>query len=214
VPRPVKAPERDEIAPEEMDLYNKVVARYLPIGADPTTSDVKPDGYFGALLNSPLFAGNRQDISSMVRTAGERDNTYSHQDREFVDQVLAVHIGTNVVQRRHVPDAVACGVRIEAIDALRAGRDEDLTDDEQLLAEFIRQVVDGTVDDQHWDAIEARMGTRGAVEYTAFITILWLTMRQYQAFGLYDPPDSEVDEILDGLRTGARELPDWRAGIR
>ena len=126
----------------------------------------------GVLLHSPPFAANRQDISSLVRVAGERDNSYSHADREFVDQVLAVELGTNVVQRLHVPDAIAVGVRIEAIDALRAGDDDALTDDERLLATYIRQVVGGTVDDETWDAMELRLGTRGLVEYTTDFYVL------------------------------------------
>jgi hypothetical protein len=213
MPRPPKQPARSEIDPAELELHDKVVARALPVGADPTQA-VDVGCYFGALLHSPPFAANRQDMSSLVRTAGERGDTYSHADREFVDQVLSVYLKTNVIQLRHIPDALAVGIRIEAIDALRAGRDEDLNEDELALATYIRQVVDGEVTDESWNAMEQRLGTRGLVEYTYFITALHLTMRQYQAFGCYDPSEEEIDELLRGFREGTRALPDWRESIR
>jgi alkylhydroperoxidase family enzyme len=212
LPRPVPIVERADVSPDDLSTYDRVLERFRP-GTDPS-EPLKLDGYFGALLHSPPFAGVRQDISSMIRTAGERDNTYSHMQREFVDQVLAVELQTNVLQKRHVPDAVAVGVRIEAIDALRARRDEDLTDDERLLARFIRQVVNGTMVDETWDAMEAQLGTRGVVEYTFLITVIALTARQFQAFGMPDPSDSEIDKLLDDLRSGSQELPDWHKFIR
>jgi hypothetical protein len=214
MPRPLSAPTRDEIAPEERDAYDKVIARFRAPGWVPSDGDPSPDLHFGSLLHSPPFAALRQDISSAVRTAGERSDSYSHSDREFVDQVLAVHLKTNVVQRRHVPDGIAAGVRIEAIDALRRGDDSALSPDERLLATYIRQVVDGTVTDEVFDAMVERMGARGAVEYTFFITVLQLTIRCFQAFGCPDPMDGEITELIDAIRSGATELPDWRAWIR
>ena len=59
-----------------------------------------------------------------------------------------------------------------AIKALRYGREEELNDDERLLAKYVRQVISGTVDDETWELMKAPMGERGVIEYTAFI--LWL----------------------------------------
>src|ERR1700749_4594609 len=99
MPRPLAPPRRDDFTAAEQVEYDRVVERFRP-GAPPG-EEPRPDCYFGALLHSPPFAGNRQDASSLIRTAGEREGTYSHADREFVDQVLAVELATNVVQRRH-----------------------------------------------------------------------------------------------------------------
>ena len=49
--------------------------------------------------------------------------------------------------------AVASGVRLEAVEALRYGHEEDLNDDERLLVGYIRQVVTGTVDDETFAAL-------------------------------------------------------------
>jgi hypothetical protein len=212
--RPLPPPTRDQIAPEELDAYDKVIARFRKPGWVAADGEPRPDCHFGSLLHSPPFAALRQDISSMVRTAGERADTYSHADREFVDQVLAAELATNVVQLRHVADGLGVGVRLEAIDALRAGDDGPLSPDERLLATYIRQVVRGTVTDDTFELVRQRMGMRGLVEYTFFITVLQLTMRMYQAFGCPDPPDSEIDELIEGFRSGEAELPDWRSRIR
>jgi hypothetical protein len=185
------------------------MARYGRAGGASVIND-----WMGALLWWPGYAGNRAEQSTLVRTAGDRPNTYSHADREWVDQVLAVHMGTNVIQRHHVPDAIAAGVRLEAIEGIRAGREEELTADERFLATFIREVVEGKLTDENWSRMEWRLGVRGAVEYTVFITLLWQTIRQYQAFGCEDPSDREIDELVLDIKEGRRPLPDWRKGIR
>jgi alkylhydroperoxidase family enzyme len=214
MPRPPQQPGTSEFtAAEDLAAYELLIARYRR-DPDQPADEVPVSPYFGALLNAPTFAAALGRLGTLVRTAGDREGTYSHLDRELVDQVLAPYLGTNVVMKTHVPDALAVGVRLEAIDALRAGRDEDLTDDERLLARYIRQVVDGSVDDATFDAIEARLGTRGLVEYTIFVALLQLIMRLYQAFGLPDPSDEEIDELIRQFREGERELPDYRLRIQ
>ena len=117
------------------------------------------------------------------------------------------------MQRTHIPDALAVGVRIEAIEALRSGREEELTDDERELAAYIRDVVKGTVSDESYAAMERRFGTRGAAEYTIFIGFLQMTIRLHQAFGVPELRDAEMDEMLRAFREGRRELDDYRARI-
>jgi alkylhydroperoxidase family enzyme len=214
MPRVPEHPKRDDFtSPEDLEAYDFVVSRFRkPTTAPGDESDVIP--YFRLLLNSPLWAAPLARMGANVRTAGDRGDSYTHKDREWVDQVLAVAFRSNVVQGTHVPDALATGVRLEAIEAIRAGREDDLTDDERLLARYIRQVVSGTVDDAMFETIENRMGRRGAVEYTIFIAFLQLIMRLYQAFGLPDPPDEEIDRWLQEFRDGTRQVPDFRERIR
>jgi hypothetical protein len=213
MPRPVQRPRSDSFSGDDLEAYETLINRFRA-GSSAPSDEIAVNPYFGALLNAPTFAVAIGRIGTAVRTAGDREGTYSHPDREFVDQVLAPYLGTNVVLRLHIPDALATGVRLEAIEALRAGRDDDLTDDERLLATYIRQVADGAVEDETWDAMERRLGRRGLVEYTIFVAFLVLTMRLYQAFGLEDPPDEEMDAILAEFRAGTRELPDFRERIR
>jgi hypothetical protein len=209
-------PKRSEIAQEELAAYDTVVERFKRLRRD-RTDEIRWEGdageYFGTLLNSPPFAEAWNRIGTLVRTAGERSNTYSHADREFVDQVLCADWKTNVVQVTHLPDAVAVGVRLEAIEALRSGREKELIEDERFLASYIRQVASGQVTDESFAALERRIGRRGAVEYTCFIGFLMMTIRLHQAFGHPDPSDGEVDATLRALKEGARTVPDYRVRL-
>jgi hypothetical protein len=213
MPSAVPRPSREDFSGDDLELFDRVIARYRKPTQGPETLP-DPGPYFGPLLHWPAYAENRAQLSTLVRTAGERPGTYSHAEREWVDMVLSPFMGTNIHMPGHMPDAIAVGVRPEAIKAIRSGRDQDLTEDELLLATYIRQVVSGSTTEETRDAIEKRLGRRGLVEYTVFITVLQLTTRQAQAFGAPDPPNSEVDRMLDELIDGTRPLPDWRAKIR
>jgi hypothetical protein len=208
--RPPTQPKRTEVDKDELEDYDSVVARMrrLHLGnednGDPT-EDFDVGDYFGALLTSPPMCAIAARMGTFVRTAGERDNTYSHADREFVDQVLSADWKTNVVQGIHIADAVREGVRIEAVEALRYGREEELNDDEKLLARYIRQVVSGTVDDETYAAIEKRLGARGLVEYTGFILWLQWIMRMMQTLGTETLSEDEVDKIIRELKEGGAD---------
>jgi hypothetical protein len=166
--------------------------------------------WMSALMHWPEYAASRRELSRLLLTIPEREGSYSHADREWVDIVLATHMNTNVVLRGHLPDALGAGVRLEAIEAIRADRDEDLTDDERTLAVFCRQVVDGTVADEVYEAVEAYMGERATAEYAIFITCLWTTMRQANALGQDEPSDEEVEQMIADFKSGERAVPtDW-----
>ena len=218
----MKQPPRAGFGDEELDAYDAVLARMVPMrntvpGLEPTFDEEigAPDvgEYWGALLHSPLLAAITIQMGRFVRTAADRGGSYSHADREFVDQVLAADWRTNVVQGHHVPDAVSTGVRIEAIEALRAGRDENLTDDERLLATFIRATVAGEVDDDLFARMRQRLGSRGLIEYAGFILWLQWIIRMMQVLGCHDPDDDEVAALIEGIKDGSVAVPDFRERI-
>lgn len=199
--------------PEDQEAYEAVVARRRAMAMvqdEPNSDEPVMGEYWGALLNSPTMCAIASQMGRFIRTAGDRPNTYTHWEREFVDQVLSADWKTNVVQLLHVPDAVAAGVRLEAVQAFRSGHEEDLNDEERLLARYIRQVVSGTVDDGTFEAMRQRLGERGVVEYTGFILWLQWIIRMMQALGVNDPPDAEVDEVIRGLRDGTVPAADFR----
>jgi hypothetical protein len=197
--------------PADLEGYDAVVKRRTSMSMANGGDDV--GDYFGALLTSPRMCAIAARMGTFVRTAGERPDTYSHTDREFVDQVLSADWKTNVVMDLHVRDGLAAGVRMEAIEALRYGHEEDLTDDERLLARYIRAVVSGTVDDALWDAMIERMGARGVVEYSGFILWLGWIMRMMQLLKTSDPPDADIDALIAGLKDGSIEGADFRARL-
>jgi hypothetical protein len=210
MPWPPQQPAREQIEADELEAYEQVIERARAIGIEAPEADA---GYYGRLLLSPRMANQLSEMGRIVRTRGERGDTYSHADREFADQVLSVDFDTNVVQMLHIPDALATGVRLEAIEALRAGREEDLTEDEAQLTDFIRRVVGGGMDRQAWERMEARMGERGTLEYAIFVLFLQLTMRMFQAVGMPDPSQAEIEVLLDEFRDGTRATADFRSRL-
>jgi hypothetical protein len=202
--------------PEDREAYEAVIKRRSAMsmtknGEDPDTPDM--GDYWGALLNSPRMCAIAARMGTFVRTAGERPGTYAHWERELVDQVLSADWKTNVVQGLHIPDGVAAGVRLEAVEALRFGQEKNLNEDEQLLVRYIRQVVSGTVDDETFAAMHERLGSRGVVEYTGFILWLQWIIRMMQALGVHNPSDEEIDAIVRGLRDGSVPIPDFKERI-
>ncbi len=203
--------------PEDLEGYDAVVKRRSGMGMvaaeDPALGAPDIGEYFGALLNSPRMCAIAARMGTFVRTAGERPGSYSHADREFVDQVLCADWKTNIVLGLHIPDGVAAGVRLEAIEALRYGHEEDLNDDERLLARYIRQVVSGTVDDETFGAMHERLGAHGIVDYTAFILWLQWIIRMMQVLDVDNPSDEDIDAIVAGLRDGSVEIPNFGEGL-
>ena len=107
MPRPLKAPTRDQIDEHLRDDYDKTVEYWKPLLASSFGDDTpieQASAWVGALLWAPEFALNRSQISRMIKTTCDRGNTYSHVDREWVDMALSVHIKTNVVQHVHIPE--------------------------------------------------------------------------------------------------------------
>jgi len=43
------------------------------------------------------------------------------------------------------------------------------------------------------------MGVRGAIEFTAMILFVFWVMRMMQVLGASDPPDTEIDQLIDEL---------------
>jgi len=209
VTRPPRQPDRSDVRESELEWYDAVVER------ERTRGGVDADGritafnsYYGALLNGPELCFHVAALGRAVRVAPDRPGSYSHAQREWADHVLCSDWQTNCVMPGHLEDALLHGVRAEAILALREGREGDLTADEQELTAFIRQVVSGTVTDESFAGMVTRLGQRGAVEYTIFVTYLAMTMRLYEALtGSSGPSDEELLGELREYVDGTRPLP-------
>jgi alkylhydroperoxidase family enzyme len=209
-------PSREQFTePDEVAAYDEFVAlRARQYDADPSTFKVQ--GYYGALANAPRYARSQLSAAFALRSVGNREGSYSHVDREWVDQVLSQTLGCYKVLAQHTRDAVGVGVRLDAIEALWDGRDEDLTDRERLLTNYIRQVATGNVDDSTWSAVLDELGLRGLVEYTTFIGHLMVVLRMHQAFDVPSALNSRDDVLLliTDIRKGLVEVPDAVKAVR
>ena len=215
MPRPPRVLHRDEVPAEDLEAYDQIVDRQRHHANLTFDDDGRPElrPYHAGLAMAPQFGVLISELGRVGRMAGDRPNTYSHADREFVDQILCRDADFRGFLKGHILDGVSAGLRIEAIAAIRAGDESDLTEDEQFLATYVRQVVNGTVDDETWNRMEDRLGERGVVEYTIWIAFLHLIMRLFQAFGSPEPTDEEIDELIAGIRDGSIEVPDFRERI-
>ncbi len=214
-----KQPARDSVRPEEREAYDRVVARqtsygYLEAGTgyeQARRSEEAAGPYFGALLSSPLIADHISELGVVYRTRGEVPGSYRHQDREWVDIVLGRELGFNMWG--HVADGMAVGVTPEAILALFEGRQQDLAPDERLLADYVQSFARGTVTPDLYRRIEQHFGVRGAIEYSAFIGHLLMTIRLCMAFSDSRTPDEEIVRKVKAVQAGEIDLPDPRARI-
>lgn len=202
-------PTREEIGEHERAAYDRVVDRQAKLWE---SSQLDSNGYFGALLNSPPMADEMVNVGRLMRE-GEARGGYSNRQRELVDVVFSVDFGYNTILELHIPDALSVGVRLEAIDAIRAGDDQALTDEERQIADYARRVAAGSVEDASYAEMERLLGPRGAVEFTVFIGLLLCTMRLWQALGVPDVPEDRIDEMLQGYRQGTAALVDPSARI-
>src|SRR5258706_611755 len=148
MPRPVQLVPRSEIPPSERDRYDLVVQRQRMHQGVADGEKLALGPYHAALASAPALGALISELGRTVRERGDVPGSYSHADREFADQVLAADARWDGFTMMHTLDGVSAGVRIEAMAAIRAGHEEDLTADERLLATYIRQVVSGTVQDE------------------------------------------------------------------
>lgn len=207
--RLLRKPARETVDPAELTDYDEVEARTARV--DYKTYDT-PARYFSALLNSPPLAAMLVRMGRMVRE-GELRGSYSNAQREFVDVVLGTDLKYNGIFTVHLPDAVAVGVRPEAILAIRSGDEEALNEEERQIADYARRVVSGTVTDESFEAMASRLSKRGALEFTIFIGFLLMTIRMWQALGVPNPTDEEIASLVAGLLDGSVDVPDPAARI-
>lgn len=201
--RPVGAPERDALLPEELEAHDRVMARFVE-----DRGLAKPVPYFAALLNSPLIADHISELGVVYRSRGTRGDSYGSADRVWVDLVLGRQL-ENGTFYAFMPHAVAYGVRPQAIEALWREQEDALTAEERQLTEYVRAVVSHTVTDEAYAGIERRFGTRGAIEYTAFIGHLLMTLTLMKALGTINYPttDEQIEERLRAALDGTLKEP-------
>lgn len=202
--RPPACPERSQVAPADLEAYDYVIGRLGSLTEEYRTSG--PGAYHGALLNAPQLAEGLNRLGAITRTGSLR-GSYSDAERELCDVVLSKDLGYNGVLPIHLPDMFAVGVRPDAIDAIRAGREDELEPDERQLVRYIRAVAGGTVTDELFDEAVQRWGLSGAVDYTGFVCFLVCTIRMWSAMGVRNPSESEIDQLIADLRGGRARVP-------
>jgi hypothetical protein len=203
---PPLPPNRDELHGEELSYYDEVAERQRRLWG------MEPQGYFGAMLNSPRLAAAVSELGRRVRTSAKEGVTPDAR-RETADMVLCVELDNDAVFTVHLPDAVAVGVRPQMIAGLVSGDESEFTAEERLLVDHVRAVLNGTVTAESFNALAAQITVRGAVEFTLITTFLISTMRAMAALGTATVPGSPVDRaaLVQPYLDGTAALPDPNA---
>jgi hypothetical protein len=163
-----------------------------------------------ALFQSPLLAQALHDLGTAVMSREDTELGFTAADHQIVDLVLCFDAGHWCVVPFHTILAVAYGVSVDTIEALRDGRDDDLPADVLQLKEFIRDVRDGTVSDVSFDAMRSRFGSeRGVIEYATMVMLLETHVRLAQLIDEHEITPEEFSDLLDELRADTwQPMPD------
>lgn len=212
-----RLPDRSEIASDELPDYDFMV-RHIGKGfsLDKQNPEFVDGVEFGVLhfeclaVSPPLGAAISRMGPVLMKRQGQ-PGTFDARDHEMIDLVLAFDSGYWAFLAGHVPKAIAAGVRIEAVEALRDRHDEDLDADETQQVEFIRAVRDGTMTDEIWWRMRDRLGTeRGVVEYAQFVCNLLFHHRFLWACGVPEMRREDLDRMIDDFKSGRRSVDDAR----
>jgi len=105
----------------------------------------------------------------------------------------------------HLPLAIAAGISVDDIAALRAGQLDRLGDADKQHVEFALQVCSGGVTDESWSREVRLVGSeRGVVELMAQVLLQFMHIRMAQAFGFPGgSSDADVDAMIVGFRNGS-----------
>ena len=178
-----------------------------------------PSDLFGPLLHAPRVTLGVLELGGALRNLGESgaggQASLPDDFMEFVAFVAfvqlhdeAVAAGHAFAYRRpminHLPRALHAGLRPAAIRALLEHDDGALRPDERELAEFVRAVLAGGVDDACWARMQARLGPRRTIETAAYALLDVFVCRLEAAFGLQDATRAELDALLAESERGRR----------
>lgn len=206
----------DQVPAEEAEDFEYTWAnanRYKP-GVPEADARLKPGGdnyaysFYKAFTHAPgIFKAFMAGGRALQKHQGDPAwKSYSVADHELIDLVIGFDSGYWGLHVSHTPNAITAGARIEAIEALADGREEELTDDERQLVSFIRGVRDLTLTDDEWDAMIERLGSRrGAIELAFFVTYLWAHHRMSFALGVAAVDEQEWRQRLQEYKDGTRD---------
>jgi hypothetical protein len=205
-----QTPKRDLIAWDDRGDYEHVLARINELGKGNDIVDGEPAGVpaFKALAASPRDGACLSRYELALRSREGKPNTFRAYEHELTAAVYDLDSGYYGLLALRTPFAIAAGVRVEALEALRDHKDDKLTPDELEHVKFIRAVRDGKMTDTTWNSMKKRMGSeRGVVEYT-YLVLVRNALHQFSwAVGAPEMSRGDFDKMLADYKSGARKPP-------
>ena len=204
--------ERDVIPADELDDYERTMAFVVKYSAGNSVSDARRyvDGepyalsYRKAWTNAPRLKATLLDASYALTAYQGKRGWFSPADHEWIDLVLGFDSGYWAFHAGHTANAISAGIRLEAMEAIRDGCEDLLT--EAFVVRFIRGVRDGEITDDIWSAMSIRLGSvKGTIGFAYFVCVMWTHHRMMWAMGVPAMGATEWGQMVDAYRSGAQD---------
>jgi hypothetical protein len=192
-------------------LAQSGLTRAYPGGNVPSMSQDVAVAQKAIARNSPIaeVAFKLLALSNLKAQAHGRLSRKAH---EWINPVLSVDLATGGRQFLldvHLPLALAAGIELDAIEAVQAGNDDELSGEDRQQVDFIRAVWQGTVTDELWIKQVALIGSeRGVVDQLCMIMQIFCRVRIAQALGAPGSSQEDVESLIASYRGGDVPLPD------
>ena len=205
-----KIPEREAVNDDEQAAWDIFKERFEKVRMDKYQLEYRhriAGGFFG-LWCSPRLAAQMTAAGKPAMLQQGKTGSFTAADHEFIDLVLSFDAGHWGLLANHVPFAIASGIPTSTVRALRDGKENELSFEDQQVIAFIRGVRDGTVDDTLWLGMVERIGSeRGVVELAYFTMHLLMHVRMIQLFDEVQITPDELEDLLCKLERGEYPLP-------
>ncbi|HJQ16977.1 MAG TPA: hypothetical protein VJ859_08245 [Allosphingosinicella sp.] len=200
-------PDRDALSEKEREAFDYIMKRskvWFESTPENAGKEYRMSPLYVGFLQSPEVSELWIRLTDMLGTAESR-GSFKARERDWIRLAVPV-FQKSVIQGLQIADAVASGIDPTDILALMDGRLGDLPSDDRQLVEYIEATLAGNVTREIYQPIEARLGRKGAVEYTSTILFMGSIRRLIEAYWAiqgYELPDPSTDyevvrSIIDG----------------
>ena len=201
-------PERESLSEKEREAFDYIVKRskiWFESTPENKGQEYRMSPLYVGLLQTPEVADLWIRLTDMLGTSESR-GSFSARDRDWIRLTVPVRLKT-LIQGLQIADAVASGIDPRDIKSLLDNHLEDLTPEDRQIVEYVQATMDGEVTRELYEGMEARMGAKGAVEFTTSVLFVMAIRRLIQAIWAmqgYELPDRSTDyDIIQSFIDGS-----------
>lgn len=205
-------PDRESLSAEEQEAFDYVFERskrwFRSTSSTKDEAEYRMSPLYQGLLQSPLVADLWVRMTDLFGSAEAR-GSFSVREREWIRVAVPPMLKNVPIHGLQIADAIAAGIAPTDIKAILDDNLDALAPEDRQLVYYIRAVVNGESNHELFQGMAARMGVKGACEYSMFILYLQAMRRGVQAMWaaqalkVRDPStDYEtVQSYIDGTAT-------------
>jgi len=178
----------------------------------------KAINFFPALAIAPRTGATVVGKGGLLDTLMDYENLPGHVraiDHQSIDMTIALDAGyySAPLVNTHTPQALAAGIKMQTLEALRDHRDDLIHPDDRQRIAFVRAVRDGKMTDEIWQAMKAQIGERGVVEFVHFVLFVEYYFKFGWAIGAKEVSLADFNKMLNDFKTGTRKPPELKSII-